>query len=157
MTEIVLDANAVIMHGRAFPERVQAAVEAGKTLVLPQSVKKELVDAVLDNDATPSNHRTSARDIQNLVDDGFLVLRSPNFDRYSAVIDEARRRIADSALPEHEVQADQYLPAIVIEAAKDDTVILVTGDRKLRSIVRDIADREDVGERVRLCDPLTVL
>lgn len=157
MTETVLDANAVIMHGRAFPDRVRTAVEAGQTLVLPQSVKKELVDTVLDNEAAPPNHQASAHAIQELIDDGFLVLRSPDFETYSGVIDEARRRTADSSLPEHEVRADQYIPAIVIAAAKDDTVILVTGDRKLRSIVRDIADREDVGDRVQLRDPLTVL
>jgi len=157
MTEIVLDANPGIMHGRAFPDRVRAAVEAGKTLVLPQSVKQELVDAVLDNDAAPPNHQASAHAIQELIDDGFLVLRSPDFETYSGVIDEARRRIADASIPEHEVRADQYIPALVIEAAKDDTVILVTGDRKLQSIVREIADRENVSDRVRLRDPLTVL
>ncbi len=47
MNRIVVDANAVIMHGRAFPDRVQAAVHDGKTIVLPHSVKRELVNDVL--------------------------------------------------------------------------------------------------------------
>ena len=157
MRVVVLDANAIIMHGRSFPERARTAVEAGTTLVLPQSVKQELVDDVLDNETTPPNHRASAESIQELIDDGFLVLRTPDFDTYSGIIDEARRRIADRSLPEHEVKADQYIPVIVIEAAQDDTVTLVTPDRKLRSTVRAIADREGVGDRVYLRDPLTVL
>ena len=157
MTITVLDANAVIMHGRAFPDRVRRAVDDGETLVLPQSVKRELVDDVLERNTPPENHRASARAIQELVDDGFLVLRAPDFTTSSAVIDEARRRIADDSLPEHAVRADQYIPAIVIEAARDESVELVTADRKLRTIVRAIADREGVGDRVRLRDPLTVL
>lgn len=157
MTITVLDANAVIMHGRAFPDRVRRAVDDGATLVLPQSVKRELVDDVVERDSAPDNHRASAHAIQGLVDDGFLVLRAPDFTTSSAVIDEARRRIADESLPEHNVRADQYIPAIVIEAARDEPVELVTADRKLRTIVRAIADREDVGDRVRLRDPLTVL
>lgn len=157
MRVIVLDSNAIIMHGRSFLERVRSAVEGRKTLVVPQSVKHELVDDVLDNESASPNHRSSAQAIQELIDDGFLVLRTPDFDRYGGVIDEARRRIADSSLPEHEVKADQYIPAIVIDAAQDGTVTLVTADRKLRSTVRDIADREDIGDHVYLRDPLTVL
>jgi rRNA-processing protein FCF1 len=157
MRIIVLDSNAIIMHGRSFPERVRSAVEDGKTLVVPHSVKRELVDDVLENESASPNHRSSAQTIQELIDDGFLVLHTPDFDRYSGVIDEARRRISDPSLPEHEVKADQYIPAIVIKAAQDDTVTLVTADRKLRSTVRDIADRKGVGDHVYLRDPLTVL
>lgn len=157
MKVIVLDSNAIIMHGRSFPERVRGAVEAGKILVVPQSVKHELVDDVLENESASPNHRSSAQAIQELIEDGFLILRAPDFDRYSGVIDEARRRIADPSLPEHEVKADQYIPAIVIDIAQDDTVALVTADRKLRSTVRDIADREGVSDNVYLRDPLTVL
>ena len=65
MSVILLDANAVIMHGRAFGGRVLAAFEAGNTIVLPQSVKQELVDDVLDNDDTPANHRASAQSVKN--------------------------------------------------------------------------------------------
>ena len=68
MTVVVLDANAVIMHGRAFPDRVRTAVEKGSTLILPRSVKQELVDDILANDDAPANHRASARAIQDLVD-----------------------------------------------------------------------------------------
>lgn len=108
MSAVVLDANAVIMHGRAFPERVQQTVADGTTVFLPQSVKRELVDDVLETDHAPDNHKAAARDIQSLVDDGYLVVRSPDFQSYSTVIDEARRRIADTDLPEHAVKADQY-------------------------------------------------
>ena len=80
MSVIVLDANAVIMHGRAFPERVHAAVEADAKLVLPRSVKQELVDDVLDAENAPDNHRAAARAIQNLIDEGYLVLHSPDYD-----------------------------------------------------------------------------
>ena len=57
--------------------------------------------------------------------------QSPDFGTFSGVIDEARRRIVDSSIREHEVQADQYISSIVIEGVKDDIVILVTGGRKL--------------------------
>lgn len=157
MTVVLLDANAVIMHGRAFPDRVRTAVEGGTTLILPRSVKQELVDDVLVTDDAPANHRASAQAIQELVDEGFLVLRIPDFERYSGVIDEARRRIADDTLPEHTVKADQYIPALVCDLATDDTVHLVTADTKLRTIVQDIAAQHEIAENVRLRDPLTVL
>jgi hypothetical protein len=157
MTVVVLDANAVIMHGRAFPDRVRTAVEGGTTLILPRSVKQELVDDVLVTDDAPANHRASAQAIQELVDEGFLVLRIPDFERYSGVIDEVRRRIADDTLPEHTVKADQYIPALVCDLATDDTVHLVTADTKLRTIVQDIAAQHEIAENVRLRDPLTVL
>jgi rRNA-processing protein FCF1 len=157
MRVVILDSNAIIMHGRSFPERVRSAVEAGMTLVVAQSVKRELVDDVLENESASPNHRSSAQAIQELIDNGYLVLRKPDFDTYGGVVDEARRRIADPSLPEHELKADQYIPAIVIEAAQDNTVALVTADRKLRSTVRDIADREGVGDNVYLRDPLSVL
>lgn len=157
MSVILLDANAVIMHGRAFSDRVHAAFEAGNTLVLPQSVKQELVDDVLDDDDAPANHRASAQSIQELIDGGFLVLCSPDFETYGALIDEARRRIADESMPEHHVRADQYIPAIVCELARDDSIQVVTADRKLRGIIRELAEREGVGDRVQIQDPLTVL
>ncbi|SIR93121.1 hypothetical protein SAMN05421858_4635 [Haladaptatus litoreus] len=157
MSVIVLDANAVIMHGRAFSNRVRTAVEAGATLILPRSVKQELVDDVLAADNAPANHRASAQAIQELVDEGFLVLRIPNFETYSGIIDEARRRIADDTLPEHTVKADQYIPALICELAINDTVRLVTADTKLRTIVQDITARNGVAENAILCDPLTVL
>ncbi|EMA48510.1 hypothetical protein [Halococcus salifodinae] len=157
MSVIVLDANAVIMHGRTFPERVHAAVEADAKLVLPRSVKQELVDDVLDAENAPDNHRAAARAIQNLIDEGYLVLHSPDYDAYSGVIDEARRRIADNSLPEHDVKADQYIPALVTELAQDEGVTLVTADRKLRETVRAITERQNVADQVTLCDPLTVL
>lgn len=157
MTVVVLDANAVIMHGRAFPDRVRTAVEGEITLILPRSVKQELVDDVLAADNAPANHRASAQAIQDLVDEGFLVLRTPDFERYSGVIDEARRRIADDTLPEHTVKADQYIPTLVCGLATDDTVHLVTADTKLCTVVRDIAARHEIAENVKLCDPLTIL
>jgi len=157
MSVILLDANAVIMHGRAFSDRVRVAFEAGHTLVLPQSVKQELVDDVLDNDDAPANHQASAQAIQELIDDGFVVLHSPNFETYGHLIDEARRRIVDDSLPEHLVQADQYIPAIVCELAQEDSLHVVTADRKLRRIIRDLAERQGVGNQVHLQDPLTVL
>jgi len=46
MSSIILDANAVIMHGRAFPERVRTANDRGDRIILPQAVKEELVDDV---------------------------------------------------------------------------------------------------------------
>lgn len=154
---VVLDANAIIMHGRSFPDRVRATVDSGTTIVLPRSVKRELVDDVLENDAAPENHRESARDIRRLIDDGTLLVQSPNFERYGSVIDESRRRIADDSLPEHDVKADQYIPALVCELARDERVRLVTGDRKLRRVVRDVVERQNVADRVEVCDPLTVL
>lgn len=157
MSVVLLDANAVIMHGRAFSDRVRAAFEAGNTLVLPQSVKQELVDDVLDNDDAPANHQASAQVIGELIDGGFLVLRSPNFETHGHLIDEARRRIADDSIPEHLIQADQYIPAIVCELAQEGSVQVVTADRKLRRVIQLFADREGVGDRVNLRDPLTVL
>jgi len=85
------------------------------------------------------------------------VLHSPNFETYGHLIDEARRRIADDSLPEHLVQADQYIPAIVCEPAQESPIQVVTADRKLRGIVRDLAERQGVGDHVSLQDPLTVL
>jgi len=41
--------------------------------------------------------------------------------------------------------------------AQTGTVLLVTGDRKLRRIVQDITEREQIDNNVQLCDPLTVL
>lgn len=114
MSVVVLDSNAIIVHGRAFPDRVRTAVEDGTMIVLPQSVKRELVDDVLENENAPSNHRESGRAIQDLVDEGFLVVRSPDFDVYSDVIDESRHRIADDSLPEHAVKADHR--ALVVGA-----------------------------------------
>lgn len=43
------------------------------TIVLPQSVKQELVDDVLDNNDAPANHRASAQSVQALSDDGSLI------------------------------------------------------------------------------------
>jgi len=157
MSVVLLDANAVIMHGRTFGDRVRAAFESGHTLVLPQSVKQELVDEVLNTDDALANHRASAQSIQKLVDGGFLVLRSPNFETYGHLIDEARRCIADDSLPEHLIQADQYIPAIVCELAGENSIQAVTADRKLREIIRNLADRQGVGDHVSLRDPLTVL
>lgn len=157
MRTVILDANAVIMHGRAFPERVRATVETEMTLVLPRSVKHELVDDVLDADNAPPSHRDSARTVQQLLDEGFLALRTPDFEAYSDVIDEARRRIADDSLPEHEVKADQYIPALVCELAHDGAVELVTADKKLRETVHEITKRRGIADRVTLSDPLTIL
>lgn len=157
MNPVILDANAVIMHGRAFPDRVQAAVADGMTLILPQSVKQELVDDVLAVENAPANHRASAQAIQTLVDDDLLDLQAPDFETYGGVIDEARRRISDETLPEHEVKADQYIPAIVCKCASEQSVSLVTGDTKLRTIVLDITARRDLTENVSIRDPLTVL
>ena len=126
---VVLDANAIIMHGRAFPDRVRSAVAEGTTIVVPRSVKRELVDDVLKSEETPENHRESARDIQRLIDEGVVRVRSPNYEQYGSVIDESRRRIADESLPEHDVKANQYIPALVCELAGDVPVRLVTGDR----------------------------
>ncbi|WP_273838373.1 PIN domain-containing protein [Halococcus sp. PRR34] len=157
MSVIVLDANAVIMHGRAFPERVHAAVETDAKLVLPRSVKQELVDDVLNAEDAPENHRAAAQAIQELIDEGYLVLRNPDYEAYSDVIDEARRRIANDSLPEHDVKADQYIPALVTELAQNEAVTLVTADRKLRETVREITKRQNVADQVTLSDPLTVL
>lgn len=157
MSPVVLDANAVIAHGRAFPERVRAAFDRGETLVLPQSVKRELVDEVLGNDAAPPNHRQSANTIQALVDEGYLRVRNPDYEAYGDVIDEARRRIADDSLPEHAVKADQYIPAIVCELAERGSVRLVTADQKLGDTVRAIARKRNLDDEVSIHDPRTVL
>ena len=157
MRTVVLDANAVIMHGRAFPDRVRAAAETEVTIVLPRSVKQELVDDVLEAENAPRNHRAQARAVQSLVDEGYLVLRAPDYETSSDVIDEARRRIVDDSLPEHEVKADQYIPALVCELAQDGPVELVTADKRLRETVQTIADRREVAGRITLSDPLTVL
>jgi len=122
MSPTVLDANAVIMHGQAFPQRVKARFEDGERIILPAAVKRELVDDVLENDDAPENHRRSARSIEGLIEEGYLTVRSPDFETYGAVVDEARRRIADDSLPEHAVQADQYIPALVCELAEHGTV-----------------------------------
>lgn len=157
MRMVILDANAIIMHGQAFPERVRSTTETGMTLVLPRSVKRELVDDVLGIEDSPANHQAGARAIQELIDEGFLVLRAPDYDAYGDVIDEARRRIADESLPEHEVQADQYIPALVCDLADDHTVELVTADTKLRETVELITERRNLADRVTLCEPLTVI
>jgi len=154
---VLLDANAVIMHGRQFPARARAGVDDGRRIVLPRAVKQELVEDVLAGDDPPANHRESARTIQTLVDEGVLEVRSPDFERYSTVIDEARRRIADDSLPEHAVQADQYIPALVCELAEEGTVDLVTVDRKLRETVREIVTRRGLDESVRIRQPRSVL
>ena len=157
MSVVLLDANAVIMHGRAFSDRIRGAFEAGTTIVLPRSVEQELVDDVLDNDHAPANHRASARSIRKLIDDGFLLVRSPDFETYGHLIDETRRRIADDSLPEHLVRADQYIPVIVCGLAHENTIEVVTADRKLREIVRVFTYREDVSDQVHLRELLTVL
>lgn len=157
MTPVILDANAVIMHGRAFPHRVRTHVEQGGQIILPESVKQELVDDVLDNDDAPENHRRSAETIKNLIDNEYVTVRSPDFDQYGDVVDEARRRIADESLPEHAVRADQYIPALVCEVAGEGPVRLVTADRKLRRIVRDITERRNLADVVTIADPLSVL
>lgn len=156
MSVVVLDADAVIRHGRTFPEAARRAYNRGNTLVLPGAVKRELVDDVLEG-SPPENHRRSAERIQTLIDAGVLDVREPDFDRSSAVIDEARRRIADDSLPEHHVEADQYIPAIVCELAEENRVRLVTGDRKLATTVQAIAGKQGVAETVSVHDPLTVL
>jgi len=157
MSSIILDANAVIMHGRAFPERVRTANDRGDRTILPQAVKEELVDDVLTNADAPENHRDSARTIETLIEEGSLTVRAPDFERYGAVVDEARRRIADESLPEHAVRADQYIPALVCELAEDEPVQLVTADKKLRGIVRDITERRNVNESVIISNPRSVL
>lgn len=88
MRVVVLDANAVISHGRDFPERARAATEQGTRLVLPRSVKQELVDDVLDRPQAPPNHRDSARAIRALIEDGTVEVRAPDFETYTDVIDE---------------------------------------------------------------------
>jgi hypothetical protein len=157
MSSIILDANAVIMHGRAFPERVRTANDRGDRIILPQAVKEELVDDVLTNADAPENHRDSARTIETLIEEESLTVRAPDFERYGAVVDEARRRIADESLPEHAVRADQYIPALVCELAEDEPVQLVTADKKLRGIVRDITERRNVNESVIISNPRSVL
>lgn len=157
MQAIILDSNAVIMHGRSFPDRVRRSVDGGRTVVLPGAVKEELVDDVLAAEESPPNHRESARAIQDLIDEGVLAVRRPDFERYSDVIDEARRRIAGESLPEHAVKADQYIPALVCERAREGPVCLVTADGKLQNVVRAIVERRDVSASVRIERPMTVL
>jgi len=157
MKRIILDANAVIMHGRSFSDRARTAAREGKQIILPHAVKQELVDDVLARENSPANHKDSARTIQELINEGVLSVRTPDFEEYSSVIDEARRRIADESLPEHAVQADQYIPALVCELATNGPVCLVTADTKLRSIVDDITARREISETVDLKDPTTVL
>ncbi|RJX50314.1 PIN domain-containing protein [Halonotius pteroides] len=157
MRRIVLDTNAVIMHGRSFPTQARTAARQGERIILPRAVKQELVDDVLSREDSPANHKNSAQTIQELIDQGILKVQVPDFEAYSDVIDEARRRIADESLPEHAVQADQYIPALICELATDGTVCLVTADSKLRNIVDDITTRRGVNERVDLENPTTVL
>jgi len=157
MSTVVLDANAVIAHGRAFPELARAASERGERLVLRRSVERELVDDVLANDEAPPNHRESARAIQTLVDEGCLRVHEPDYESYSDVIDEARRRIADDSLPEHAVAADQYIPAIVCAFAERGPVQLVTADRKLAGTVQSIAEKRGVDGRLTIREPGSVL
>jgi rRNA-processing protein FCF1 len=157
MSTVILDTNALIMYGRNVPDRVERAVKQGRTIVLPQSVKQELVDDVLESPTAPDNHRASARTIQALIDEGYLTLRTPNFEQYGHIVDEARRRIANDELPEHAVKADQYIPAIVCELAQTKPVEIATADRKLRTTIQDLAVKEGVSERVAVRDPLDVL
>lgn len=157
MSVVVLDANAVIAHGRALPERVRVAFERGERLVLPQSVKRELVDDVLASGDPPQNHRQSAETIQELVDEGYLRVREPDYQAYGDVIDEARRRIADESLPEHAVKADQYIPALVCELCGKNSVLLVTADRKLSETVSELAVKHGVEEGLSIREPGTVL
>jgi rRNA maturation endonuclease Nob1 len=157
MSPIVLDANAIIAHGRAFPERARAAFDRGETLVVPHSVKRELVDDVLANEAAPPNHRASARSTEELVDEGYLRVQKPDFEAYSDVIDEARRRIADESLPEHAVKADQYIPAIVCELAQKEHVRLVTADQKLGGTVLAIGEKHELVDTISIHHPSSVL
>ena len=156
MAAIILDANAVIMHGRLFSERVKN-YQGDSILMLPAAVKQELVDGVLDNEDGPENHRASAHSIQRLISEGHLQVQEPDFDQFGAVVDEARRRIADDDLPEHAVKADQYIPALVCELAVEGNVTLVTADKKLRVVTREIVERRGLDENVSMSDPLTVL
>jgi rRNA maturation endonuclease Nob1 len=151
MSPIVLDANAIIAHGRAFPERARAAFDRGETLVVPHSVKRELVDDVLANEAAPPNHRASARSTEELVDEGYLRVQKPDFEAYSDVIDEARRRIADESLPE------QYIPAIVCELAQEEHVRLVTADQKLGGTVLAIGEKRELVDTISIHHPSSVL
>ena len=145
------------MHGRSFPTQARTAARQGERIILPDAVKQELVDDVLSSEDAPANHKNSARAIQELIDEGILNVQPPDFEAYGGVIDEARRRIADESLPEHAVQADQYIPAVVCELATEGTVCLVTADSKLRNIVDDITTRRGINERVDLEHPTTVL
>lgn len=157
MSPIVLDANAIIAHGRDFPDRARVAFDRGETLVVPHSVKRELVDEVLGNDAAPPNHRHSTRAIQDLIEEGYLRVRKPDYEASSDVIDEARPRIADESIPEHAVKADQYIPAIVCELAQHETVRLVTADRKLSETVGTIGANQGLGDNISIHQPRTVL
>ena len=115
------------------------------------------MDDVLAAEESPPNHRESARAIQDLIDEGVLAVRRPDFAQYSDVIDEARRRIAGESLPEHAVKADQYIPALVCERAREGPVCLVTADGKLQKVVRAIVERRAVSDSVRIERPMTVL
>lgn len=157
MSVVIVDANAAIMHGRAFSERVRQAVASSTTDVLPRSVKRELVDDVLEAEQASENHKASARDIQALIDEESLVIRAPDFQTYSALIDEARRRIADDDLPEHAVKADQYIPALACELAETDSVKVVTADKKLQETIRLLVSRHGVGDLVTIHHSRTVL
>lgn len=157
MSTILLDTNALIMYGQSVPDRVERAVKQGRTVILPQSVKQELVDDVLDSQTAPENHRASARTIQALIDEGYLTLRTPNFEQYGHIVDEARRRIADDDLPEHAVKADQYIPVISRELAQKGPVEVATTDRKLRITIQDLTVKEGVSDRVTVRNPLDVL
>jgi hypothetical protein len=124
---------------------------------MPQSVKRELVDDVLEAEQAPDNHKAAARDIQTLIDEDSLVIQAPEFQTYSALIDEARRRIADDDLPEHAVKADQYIPALACELAETHSVQVVTADKKLQETIRTLVSRHGVGEQVTIHHPRTVL
>lgn len=157
MTVLVVDADAVIRHGRRFPEKARRAARQGRRIVIPEAVKRELVDDVLDADDPPPNHRESAEEIQELIDESVLEVHEPDPERYSKVIDEARRRISGDSLPEHEVKADRYVPATVCELAEENRVKLVSGDRKLSRTVREIASSQGVGEEVSVHEPLSLM
>lgn len=157
MAVIVLDANAVIMHGRDFATRVKGRENREDDLILPKAVKEELVDDVLANEYAPENHRQSAHAINELIEEEWLAVRGPDFERYGDIVDEARRRIADESLPEHAVKADQYIPALICELANEDSVTLITADKKLRRVVTEICERHGLADRASVQDPLTVL
>lgn len=138
-------------------QRVHQPVGSGTTVVIPQSVKQELIDDVLETEQSPDNHRAAARDIQTLIDKDVLMVRAPDFHTYSALIDEVRRRIANADLPEHAVKADQYIPALACELAETDSIKVITADKKLQETIRTIVSRHGVAGRVTIHQPLTVL
>ena len=95
MKRIVLDTNAVIMHGRSFSNRARAAAKDGETIVLPDAVKQELVDDVLARENSPANHKDSARAIQELIDrDTSAYPRLPVSDECSDTLSEPRNEQA---------------------------------------------------------------